>query len=269
MVGGQPIEATAPDEATVVLTYAAPSGPGLRLLDMLPILPRHKLEVRAVIRHVRAGVGHGDRARRRSSEPVRSILREYHPGQRLVFDRNPRYWRKAPNGDSLPYLDRLVLELVPDQNAELLRLQSGATDLTHSELRSDDYIPVRRAEQDGKAHDGRARRRARCRRLLVLPEAGEEGARPALCLRQQARVPAGDLARGRSRGVCADGLSRRGRSDLGPDHPGQPALVLAERSALPARPRRAHARCSRASASRIATATASSKTRREPRRASR
>ena len=38
---------------------------------------------------------------------------------------------------------------MPDQNAELLRLQSGATDLTHSELRSDDYIPVRRAEEAG------------------------------------------------------------------------------------------------------------------------
>jgi peptide/nickel transport system substrate-binding protein len=77
------------------------------------------------------------------------LLREYQPGQRLVFDRNPRYWRKAANGDQLPYLDRLVLELVPDQNAELLRLQSGATDLTHSELRSEDYIPVRRAEEAG------------------------------------------------------------------------------------------------------------------------
>ena len=78
------------------------------------------------------------------------VLREYQPGQRLVFDRNQKYWRKAENGDALPYLDRLVLELASDQNAELLRLQSGALDLTHSELRSDDYIPVRRAEEEGK-----------------------------------------------------------------------------------------------------------------------
>jgi peptide/nickel transport system substrate-binding protein len=148
-VGGQPIKATAPDDATVVMTYAAPSGPGVRLLDMLPILPRHKLE---------AAFSSGTLAQAWGTatppgEIVGTgpfILREYQPGQRLVFDRNPRYWRKAPNGDALPYLDRLVLEVVPDQNAELLRLQSGETDLTHSELRSDDYIPVRRAEQDGK-----------------------------------------------------------------------------------------------------------------------
>jgi peptide/nickel transport system substrate-binding protein len=149
MVGDQEIKAAAPDAATVVLSYPAPSGPGLRLLDMLPILPRHKLE---------AALSAGTFAQAWGPTTPPSdlvgtgpfLLREYQPGQRLVFDPNPRYWRKAPNGDALPYIDRLVLELIPDQNAELLRLQSGGSDLTHSELRSDDYIPLRRAEQDGK-----------------------------------------------------------------------------------------------------------------------
>jgi peptide/nickel transport system substrate-binding protein len=149
MVGGKPIEATAPDAATVVLTYAAPSGPGLRLLDMLPILPRHRLE---------SALSSGTLAKAwgTATPPAEIVgtgpftLAEYQPGQRVIFDRNPRYWRKAPDGSSLPYIDRLVLELVPDQNAELLRLQAGSTDLTHSELRSDDYIPIRRAEDEGK-----------------------------------------------------------------------------------------------------------------------
>ena len=148
MVGGQPIRATAPDDSTVVLAYAAPSGPGLRLLDMLPILPRHKLESALL-------AGTLGKAWDTSTPPADIVgtgpflVREYLPGQRIVLDRNPRYWRTAPDGGALPYLDRLVLEIVPDQNAELLRLQSGATDLTHSELRSDDYIPVRRAEAEG------------------------------------------------------------------------------------------------------------------------
>jgi peptide/nickel transport system substrate-binding protein len=149
MVGGQPIAATAPDTSTVVLNYPASAGPGLRLLDMLPILPRHKLE--AALSAGTLGKSWG------TTTPPGEIvgigpflLREYLPGQRLVFDRNPRYWRKAPDGSPLPYIDRLVLEIVPDQNTELLRLESGATDLTNSELRSDDYIPVRRAEEEGK-----------------------------------------------------------------------------------------------------------------------
>ena len=148
-ISGQPITATAPDPSTVVLKYPSPSGPGIRLLDMLPIMPRHKLE---------SALASGTFAQAWGTTTVPSdlvgtgpfTLREYQPGQRLVLDRNQKYWRKAENGDALPYIDRLVLEIVPDQNAELLRLQSGATDVTHSELRSDDYIPVRRAEAEGK-----------------------------------------------------------------------------------------------------------------------
>ncbi|MBI4263776.1 MAG: ABC transporter substrate-binding protein [Acidobacteria bacterium] len=147
-VGGQPIHAAAADPQTVTITFAAPSGPGVRLLDGLPILPRHRLESR---------LADGTFAQAWGTETPPAeivglgpfVLREYQPGQRLVFDRNPRYWRQAPDGRALPYLDRLVLEIVPDQNAELLRLQSGATDLTQSELRPEDYVPMRRAEEEG------------------------------------------------------------------------------------------------------------------------
>lgn len=148
MPGGKPIQATAPDANTVVLTYAVPSGAGVRLLDMLPILPRHKLEAAL-------NAGTFNKAWDPATPPADIVgtgpfvLREFQVGQRLILDRNPHYWRKAANGSGLPYLDRLVLEIVPDQNAELVRLQSGASDLTYSELRSEDYVPVRRAEEQG------------------------------------------------------------------------------------------------------------------------
>jgi peptide/nickel transport system substrate-binding protein len=146
--GGSPFKADAPDANTVVLTYASASGPGLRLLDMLPILPKHKLE---------AALDAGTFAKAWDPSVPPStlagtgpfVLREHQTGQRLVFDRNPRYWRKAPDGSPLPYLDRVVLEIVPEQNAELVRLQAGETDLTYTELRSEDYVPVRRAQENG------------------------------------------------------------------------------------------------------------------------
>jgi hypothetical protein len=47
-VGNAPITATAPDANTVVFTYPASSGPGMRLLEMLPILPKHKLGRRSM-----------------------------------------------------------------------------------------------------------------------------------------------------------------------------------------------------------------------------
>ena len=36
--------------------------------------------------------------------------------------RNPRYFGRAADGTALPYLDRLVIDVIPDQSAELLRL---------------------------------------------------------------------------------------------------------------------------------------------------
>ena len=41
---GKPLEASAPDDHTVMLRLSVPFAPGLRLLESLPILPRHKLE---------------------------------------------------------------------------------------------------------------------------------------------------------------------------------------------------------------------------------
>ncbi|HXE79774.1 MAG TPA: ABC transporter substrate-binding protein [Vicinamibacterales bacterium] len=148
-VGGEPIRASAPDDRTIVLTYPAPSGLGLRLLDGLPILPRHKLAAALE-------AGTFAQAWGTTTPPAELagtgpfLVREYHPGQRLVLERNPRYWRRGPDGEALPYLDRIVLEVVPEQNAELVRLLAGAIDLTSSELRPEDHVPVRRAEQEGK-----------------------------------------------------------------------------------------------------------------------
>ena len=148
-VGGQPLRATAPNPQDVVITFAEPSGPGLRLLDGLPILPKHKLEAAL-------DAGTFAAAWNISTPPADLVgtgpfvLREYQPGQRVVFDRNPRYWRTAEDGATLPYLDRIVLQIVSEQDAELVGIESGDTDLTSSELRPEDYVPVRRAQEDGR-----------------------------------------------------------------------------------------------------------------------
>jgi peptide/nickel transport system substrate-binding protein len=148
-VGGKPITATAPDDATVVITYASPFGPGIRILDNLWIYPKHKLE--AALRD-----GGFAKAWNASTPPHEVVgtgpftIAEYQPGQRIVFTRNERYWRKDANGGALPYLDRIVLEIVPDQNAEVLRLTSANIDLTQSELRPEDYAPVKRVADQGR-----------------------------------------------------------------------------------------------------------------------
>jgi peptide/nickel transport system substrate-binding protein len=149
MVGGKPLAAEAPDPATVVVTFPQPFGPGVRILENLPILPRHKLGTSlrdgtfgkvwgmATPPGELAGLG-----------PF--VLKSYAPGQRLEFVRNPRYWRRNGADAPLPYLDAIRLEIVPDQDVELLRLENGELDMTATEMRPEDYAPLKRASASGK-----------------------------------------------------------------------------------------------------------------------
>ena len=197
------------------------------------------------------------------------VLREYQPGQRVVLDRNPRYWRKAADGAALPYLDRLVLRdrPRPERGAAapaVGRHRPDAERAAAGRLRAG--APGRRR---GHADADRARRRPRCRRALVLPEARGEEARTRASRSCSGRSSARRISHAVDREAFArDGVPGRGRAGLGTDHARQHALVLARRAALSARRRHGARAAARASASRIATATAWSRTRRAPRRAS-
>jgi peptide/nickel transport system substrate-binding protein len=136
-INRSPITASAPDARTVVINYPAPFGPGIGLLDNLYLLPEHKLAAA-----LEAGTFPKAWLASTSPSELASIgpfqLTRYDPGQRLVFDRNPKYWKKDAKGQSLPYLDQVVLEIVPDQNAEIVRLQAGEIDMLQQHVRAED-----------------------------------------------------------------------------------------------------------------------------------
>ena len=148
-VAGKPLTVTAPDSRTVVVTFPSSYAPGLRILANMPILPKHKLgkafEDGTVASAWNLSTPPGDIV---GLGPF--TLKEYTPGQRLVFERNPHYWRRDGHGIALPYLDRLTVEIVPDQNAELLRLQAGQIDLTSSEVAPESYGATKRAADQGR-----------------------------------------------------------------------------------------------------------------------
>ena len=100
---------------------------GLRILDGLPILARHALEPALKAGTFEQAWGLTTPG---SAMPVLGpfILEAYRPGRTLMLVRNPRYWRRDDAGRSLPQLDRIAFEIVADMNAEVLRLESGATD---------------------------------------------------------------------------------------------------------------------------------------------
>ena len=146
---GKRLQVAALDARTVEIVFAEPFAAGVRLLNNLPIFPRHKLEAA-----LDAGqLGNAWNVATPPSEIVGLgpfVLASYVPGQRVVFDRNPRYFRKAPDGGALPYLDRLTIEIVPDQNAELLRLEAGQIDTPSTEIAPESYAPLKRAADAGR-----------------------------------------------------------------------------------------------------------------------
>ena len=149
MVGGKRLRAAAPTPLTVVVTFPEAFAPGLRILDNLPIFPKHVLG--EALKDGSFGRAWG------LGTPLAQIVglgpfvvTEYAPGQRVVFIRNWRYWRKAVNGDRLPYLDKVTIEIIPDQDSEVLRLEAGRLDMTATELRAEDYTPLKRAADAGR-----------------------------------------------------------------------------------------------------------------------
>jgi peptide/nickel transport system substrate-binding protein len=146
-IGGQPIAVRKTGDHQVVLTFPVPYGPGLRLLDTVPILPAHKLK---------DALARGEFAKAWSTATPPGelaglgpfVLTGYTPGERLEFARNPRYGARGP--DVRPGVERLTVRIVPKQDAERVALEAGEIDLVNSELRPDDLKAVRALAAAGR-----------------------------------------------------------------------------------------------------------------------
>jgi peptide/nickel transport system substrate-binding protein len=147
-IDGQPLQVEAPDARTVVVTFPRPFGPGVRLLDNVVILPKHRLAT-AVESGTMAAAWGVTTPPNEMAGMGPFVVASYEPGQRVTLARNPHYWRKDADGQPLPYLDGFVFEIVPDQNAELIGLQSGRLDMTQQQLRAEDYATARELERSG------------------------------------------------------------------------------------------------------------------------
>jgi peptide/nickel transport system substrate-binding protein len=150
-VGNKPLTVSALAPDTVTVTFPERFAPALRLLDSLPILPRHKLEAAFKEKKMKE-------AWTPSGRPVTDmaglgpfVLAEHVSGQRLVFTRNPHYWASDSKGVQLPYLDRITLVLVDDQSVEALRLEGGAIDLmANADIQPESYLRFKQLASQGR-----------------------------------------------------------------------------------------------------------------------
>lgn len=105
-----------PDEQTVEFRFKQPYAPLLLQLDVTeaPIVPRHLYEGSDPLRNPAnlAPVGTG---------PFKFV--SYAAGAEIVLERNPEYFKEG-----LPYLDRVVQRVIPEEGNRVLALEAGEVD---------------------------------------------------------------------------------------------------------------------------------------------
>ena len=144
VVGGKPAVVRKLDTYRIALEIEQPYAAAERLFDSVAILPRHLLaKAQQEGRLAQAWSLSTPPAEMAGLGPFR--LRSYVPGDRLVLERNPHYWKVDGAGRPLPYLDEIVFLLVPSEDAQVIRFKAGETDLI-SRLNAENFGVLAREE---------------------------------------------------------------------------------------------------------------------------
>lgn len=91
-----------------------------------------------------------------------------------MFERNPYYWKVDPEGNQLPYIDRIAHEMIADPEMRIMRAVTGNVDFFSAGI-SDIAVLMENAESGGY-------------RVLTLPRA-DTGAEPVIAINQNHRDP--------------------------------------------------------------------------------
>jgi len=137
VVGGKPIAVEKLNPFTVRFTLAEPYAAAERIFDSLAMMPRHLLEKSYQEgKFAQSWTLNTSPAELAGMGPFR--LKQYVPGQKIVLERNPYFWKADRNKNRLPYLDELVFLFVGNEDAQVLRFQAGDTDII-SRLSAENY----------------------------------------------------------------------------------------------------------------------------------
>jgi peptide/nickel transport system substrate-binding protein len=144
IIDGKPMTVTKVDPYTVRFTLPRPYAAAERIFDGLAILPKHLLEKAY-------HDGKFAQAWSLNTQPVEFAglgpfrLKEYVPGQRILLERNPYYWKADRENHRLPYLNQMSFLFVGTEDAQVLRFEAGDTDVI-SRLSSENYNLLVREE---------------------------------------------------------------------------------------------------------------------------
>ena len=127
-VSGKPMTVRKLDAYSVLFTFPAPYAPADRVFDDIAILPRHLLE-----KDYQEGKINQAWSLNTAPDKIAGLgafrLKQMIPGDRIVLERNPYYWKVDARGQRLPYLDELTFVVAPSQDAQVIRFQAGDSQL--------------------------------------------------------------------------------------------------------------------------------------------
>ncbi|CAN5516922.1 ABC transporter substrate-binding protein [soil metagenome] len=139
------------DENTVSFRFKKPFSPFLANLNATMVAPKHIFE--PITKLTKAEFHNfwninADPKTFVGSGPM--IVDRYISGQRLEFKRNPNYSFIDKEGRQLPYLDKMVIGIVPDQNTMIIKFLGDEIDLLDNRsVRGIDAALLKQREESG------------------------------------------------------------------------------------------------------------------------
>ena len=141
------------DERRVEFTVPEPFAPFLRYVGGITILPKHALQAAVEttdangnLRFLSTWQTDTDPQKIIGNGPYQMV--SYTPSQRIIFQRNPNYWRKDDQGNPQPYIDRIVVQIIENPDNQLLTFRSGEID--SFEVMPEGFGLMKREEKRGK-----------------------------------------------------------------------------------------------------------------------
>ena len=142
-IEGEKIKVRKIDDYKVEFILPEKFAPFLQLMTQ-EILPEHKLKKAVIENRFTSTWG--------VNENVENIvgtgpykIKEYRPGEWIILEKNPYYWKKDKEGKKLPYIDRIVFLIIPDPNMAILKFRTGEIDVLS--VRGQDYYILKPLEK--------------------------------------------------------------------------------------------------------------------------
>jgi peptide/nickel transport system substrate-binding protein len=151
LVNGKPISVKAIDDRNLQFVFPETIAAPDNYLYNIAVLPRNVLEAEQEAgRFSEAWKITAPPASVVSSGPF--VVASASTAERIVLKRNPYYWKHDAQGTQLPYLDELILEVVPDANQARVGLDQATIDII-DRIRPTDYASLLNAGGTVKAFD--------------------------------------------------------------------------------------------------------------------